>query len=161
MNLYEIDKSILELADPETGDITDWAKLEELQMERDQKIENVALWCKDLKAQALAIREEELALARRRKDIEGMIESRERYLEGALQGRKFETARCCVSFRRTQKVEITDERAAVDWARENERYDLLTYTLPTIGKSDLAPLLKAGAVIPGAKLVENVKIGVK
>lgn len=130
-------------------------------MERDQKIENVALWCKDLKAQAAAIREEELALAKRRKDIEGMIESRERYLEGALQGRKFETARCCVSFRRTQKVEITDERAAVDWAREKERYDLLTYTLPTIGKSDLAPLLKAGEVIPGAKLVETVKMGVK
>ena len=58
-------------------------------------------------------------------------------------------------------MEITDERAAVDWARENERYDLLTYTLPTIGKSDLAPLLKAGEVIPGAKLVETVKMGVK
>ena len=161
MNLYEIDKSILGLADPETGEITDWAKLEELQMERDQKIENVALWCKDLKAQAAAIREEEVALAKRRQEIESMIESRKRYLEGALQGRKFETARCCVSFRRSQKVEITDERAAVDWARENERYDLLTYTLPTIGKSDLAPLLKAGEVIPGAKLVETVKMGVK
>ena len=161
MNLYEIDKSILELADPETGEITDWAKLEELQMERDQKIENVALWCKDLKAQAAAILAEEVALAKRRRDTEGMIESRERYLEGALQGRKFETARVCVSFRRSQRVEITDERAAVDWARENERYDLLTYTLPTIGKCDLAPLLKAGEVIPGAKLVENVKMKVK
>lgn len=161
MNLYEIDKSILELADPETGEITDWAKLEELQMEREKKLENVALWCKDLKAQAAAIREEEAALANRRKVIEVMIESRERYLEGALQGRKFETARCFVSFRRSQRVEITDERAAVNWARENERHDLIAYTLPAIKKGDLGPLLKAGEIIPGAKLTEKVNVLVK
>lgn len=161
MNLYEIDKSILELADPKTGEITDWAKLEELQMEREKKLENVALWCKNLKAQAAAIWEEEAALAKRRNAIEVMIESRKRYLEGALQGRKFETARCFVSFRRSQRVEITDERAAVNWARENERHDLIAYTLPTIKKGDLGPLLKAGEVIPGAKLTEKVNVLVK
>lgn len=161
MNLYEIDKSILELADPKTGEITDWAKLEELQMEREKKLENVALWCKNLKAQAAAIWEEEAALAKRRNAIEVMIESLKRYLEGALQGRKFETARCFVSFRRSQRVEITDERAAVNWARENERHDLIAYTLPTIKKGDLGPLLKAGEVIPGAKLTEKVNVLVK
>lgn len=161
MNLYEIDKSILELADPKTGEITDWAKLEELQMEREKKLENVALWYKNLKAQAAAIWEEEAALAKRRNAIEVMIESLKRYLEGALQGRKFETARCFVSFRRSQRVEITDERAAVNWARENERHDLIAYTLPTIKKGDLGPLLKAGEVIPGAKLTEKVNVLVK
>ena len=161
MNLYEIDKSILELADPKTGEITDWAKLEELQMEREKKLENVALWYKNLKAQAAAIWEEEAALAKRRNAIEVMIESLKRYLEGALQGRKFETARCFVSFRRSQRVEITDERAAVNWARENERHDLIASTLPTIKKGDLGPLLKAGEVIPGAKLTEKVNVLVK
>ena len=40
MNLYEIDKAILELVDEETGEIADWDAFEQLQMEREQKIEN-------------------------------------------------------------------------------------------------------------------------
>ena len=42
MNLYEIENEILNCVDMETGEIVDIKKLESLQMERDQKIENIA-----------------------------------------------------------------------------------------------------------------------
>ena len=43
MNLYEIDKAILACIDPETGELLDEAALEDLQMERTQKIKNGGL----------------------------------------------------------------------------------------------------------------------
>ena len=59
MTLYEIDNRLLSLVDEETGEITDLEKFSELQMARDEKIENCALWFKNLKAESEAIRNEE------------------------------------------------------------------------------------------------------
>lgn len=56
MTLYEINNAILECVDMETGEIIDSDKLSELQIALDEKIENVALWIKDLKAEAEAIK---------------------------------------------------------------------------------------------------------
>ena len=53
MKLYEIDEQILNCIDAETGEIIDADMLNALQMERDAKIEGVALWIKDLKAENL------------------------------------------------------------------------------------------------------------
>ena len=48
--LYDIDQEILDCVDLETGEILDSAKLDALQMERERKLEGVALWIKDLKS---------------------------------------------------------------------------------------------------------------
>ena len=71
MNIYEIEQAITDLVDPETGEITDFEALDALSMARDEKIENVALWTKNLNAEAKAIREEEKALAeyQRKRDL--------------------------------------------------------------------------------------------
>ena len=50
--LYEIDAAILECFDLETGEILDCERLEALQIERDEKIEKVALWYKNLLSNA-------------------------------------------------------------------------------------------------------------
>ena len=42
--LYDIDAAILDCVDQETGEILDPEKLDALQMEREQKLEGVALW---------------------------------------------------------------------------------------------------------------------
>ena len=81
MNLYEIDAAITALVDPETGEISDFTKLEELSMARDQKLENVACWYKNLMAEAKAIRDEEKVLAERRQSAERKAESLKRYLD--------------------------------------------------------------------------------
>ena len=52
MKLYEIDEAILNCIDLETGEIIDTEQLDKLTMEREAKLENVACWIKELKAEA-------------------------------------------------------------------------------------------------------------
>ena len=65
MSIYDIDKSIVALMDMETGEITDEQAFDQLQMARDEKIENIGCYLKDSLAEAKAIKEEEDNLAAR------------------------------------------------------------------------------------------------
>ena len=117
-SLYEIDQSILALADPETGEITDFEKLEELQLEREAKIENVALWYKNLKAEAEMVKAEKQALEARQKACENKAERLRQYLESALAGEKFTTTKVQCSFRNSTSVHITaPEQIATEYLR--------------------------------------------
>ena len=104
MKLYEIDNAILDCIDLETGEVIDIERLDALNMERDAKIENVACWIKDLRAEAEAIKAEKLALAERQKVAENKVESLKKWVAYALGGQKFITAKCAVSFRNTESV---------------------------------------------------------
>ena len=64
MTLYEIDSAIMDCVDEETGEIIDLEKLEALNIERDKKVEGIALAVKNYAAEAKAIKEEEEKLAR-------------------------------------------------------------------------------------------------
>ena len=100
MTLYEIDAALTALVDPDTGEIADIAAMEQLQMDRQTKIENIALWRKNLASEARAIREEEKALAERRKSAEAKIDRLDAYLDYALAGEKFSTPRVAISYRK-------------------------------------------------------------
>ena len=78
MKLYEINNAILDCIDMETGEIIDIDKLNKLEFEREAKIEGVACWIKDLKAEAEAIKTEKQALAERQKVAENKVESLKR-----------------------------------------------------------------------------------
>lgn len=54
MNLYQIDREILSCVDQETGEIIDFEQLDALQMDRERKIENLACYIKNLKAEEAA-----------------------------------------------------------------------------------------------------------
>lgn len=152
MTLYEIDSAIVGLVDDETGEITDEQLFDALQMERDAKIENIGLYYKDLTAEAKAIKEEEQALAARRKAAEAKAERLKHLLDYALQGQKFSTPRLKVSYRKSQTVEVAD--GFVAWADEN-RPDLLTYTQPKPSKSAIKDALKAGGIPEGLAHIES------
>ena len=59
MTLFELNDALrnfnLEI-DEETGEILNAAELDALEMQRDEKIENIALWIKNLKAEAEAVK---------------------------------------------------------------------------------------------------------
>lgn len=152
MKLYEIDEAILACVDPETGEV-DCEKFDALMMERNDKIEGMALWVKDLKAEADAIRAEEKALAERRQAKERRAESISRYLEKVLAGQKFETSRAVCSFRKSQKVEITNLDKIPD--------DYLKYSQPTADKAAIKAAIKDGLTIEGAELVDSVTMSIK
>lgn len=97
MKLYEIDAKIMECIDDETGEILDSEQLEQLEMERDAKIESVGLWIKNLAAEADAIKTEKNNLAAREKIARNKIDRLKEYLAYALDGEKFKTSRLSVS----------------------------------------------------------------
>lgn len=99
MNLYEIKNEILNCVDMETGEIVDIKKLESLQMERDQKIENIGCWIKNLLSDAEALKSEKENLAKRQKVAESKATSLKEYLSRYLDGEKFKSARVAISFR--------------------------------------------------------------
>ena len=104
--LYEIEQEILECVDMETGEIIDEERLEQLEMEREKKIEAVILWRKDLLAEVEAVRGEAKKLYDRAKVSENKAEQLKKYIEDALGGEKFKTERCSVSYRKSSKIII-------------------------------------------------------
>ena len=158
MKLYEIDNAILDCIDLETGEVIDTEKLDALNMERDAKIENVACWIKDLKAEAKAIKVEKMALAERQKVAENKVESLKKWLAYALGGQKFITAKCAISFRNTESVEVTDEGLEVLMKEHDE---LLTYKAPEPNKTAIKQALKDGLTVAGVELVRNTNVIIK
>ena len=158
MKLYEIDNAILECIDMETGEIIDTEQLDKLQMERDTKLENVACWIKDLKAEAEALKNEKQALAERQRVAENKAESLKKWLAYALQGEKFKTPKCAISFRKSEAVEVTDE-GLNNLMKEHD--ELLTYKAPEPNKTAIKQALKDGLNVAGVQLVQNISTIIK
>lgn len=154
MNLYEIDKAILACIDPETGELLDEAALEDLQMERTQKIKNVALWLKNLNASAAAYKAERDAFDERMKQAQKKAESLKRYLADALGGEKFVTDECAVSFRKSTAVNVLCE-AAIPAAYMTEKVTCIP------DKTAIKAAIKGGEAVPGVALVENLSVQIK
>lgn len=154
MTLYDIDQAIMSCVDPETGEIIDTERLDYLSMERDSKIENIGLWIKDLKAEADAIKNEIANLQKRKKVAENKAESLKNYLEYALDGQKFKTARLSVSYRRSESVNVTDPTKLPE--------DLIETIIDIKpNKTEIKKAIKAGLAIDGAELVEKTSIQVR
>jgi len=158
MNIYEIDDAITSLVDPETGEIRDFDAFQDLQMQRGDKIENMALWVKDLDADAKALREEENALAERRRAAEGKAARLKQYLAQILSGEKFTTPRAAISWRKSAAVELDSE--FLSWARVHAM-DLLRFNDPVPDKTAIKELLKSGHPVEHAQLVETQNIQIK
>ena len=159
--LYEINQSILDCIDMETGEIIDFEKLSELQIERSEKIEKVALWYKNLISDAEAYKKEKDTFAEREKSAKNKAESLKKWLAFALDGEKMTTDCVAISFRRSEAVEIEDEDAFITYAQKNGRDDLLTYKAPSLNKIEIKKALKAGEIISGAELKEKQNISIK
>ena len=153
MKLYEIDEAILGCIDTETGEVIDPERLTALQMERTEKIEGVALWIKDIKAEIEAVKAEKNAFAERQKLLEKKLDSITEWLKNTLDGQKFSTPKAVVSFRRTESVKVEDV------FKLNENF--LRYSDPTPDKAAIKKALKAGETVEGAELVESVSMTVK
>lgn len=162
MTLYEIDAGIQELlseVDPETGElITDYEALDALLMERETKIENIVLFIKNLSSDVRELKAEEAALAERRKKAEKKAERLREYVSHALGGERFQTPRCCVSFRKSTALELGE--GFTEWAKAHAA-TLLRYKEPEPDKTAIKAALAGGAEIPDAKLVQNTTMTIK
>lgn len=153
-SLYDIHQEILDTIDFSTGEILDVARFEELKLARDEKIENIGLWIKNLRAEAEAYKAEKDAFADKQKRAENKAESLKRYLDKMLDGKKFKSTKLEVSYRRSTSVEVDETKLPANWLREVPA----TYV---VDKAEITKALKVGEAIEGAKLVENSLIQVK
>lgn len=161
MKLYEIDQAIEEcianITDPETGEITaqqaDFEKLDALTLERNEKVEQIALWIKNLQSDAAALKSEKDAFAAREKAAKNKAESLKQYLSYALCGEPFKTDRCAVSFRKSEQIKI-DEGAEIP-----EEY--LKYKEPDVDKTALKKAVKNGLSVKGVEIVEKQNLQIK
>ena len=166
MKLYEYDDIIETLyraqesedgVDDETGMVFDITLLDQLEMERDKKIENVLLYAEQLKADAGEINDYIKRLTARAKAKKNAAESIKNWLVERFKSeavKTFETKRirATLSVRTASKTVITDEML------------IPPQYLRTKIEPDTAAIkeaIKAGETVPGAMLVDSVSLTVK
>ena len=154
MKLYEIEQAILECIDGETGEVIDFERLNQLAIDRQTKIDNIACWYKQLVAEIVAIDNEIQALSDRRDSKRTRVENLKRYLSDVLYGAIFESARNRITWRRSDEVHITDE-AKIPGDYKTEKVEVI------VSKSDIKKAIKDGIVVDGAELVSKNNIQIK
>ena len=155
--LWEIDKAIMDWEmeiDPETGEVLNYEELDNLNIERDKKIEGIGLYFKNISAEAEMVKAEAKNLTERYKRLENKAESLKKYLTYALQGEKFSTPRLAVSYRKSESVEIGQ-----DFVYDKKWCDVQTTYKPD--KKKIKDAIKSGKKVAGAKIVEKQNISVK
>lgn len=156
-NLYQIRAEIENFAaevDEETGEFLNAEAWDELNMDYAEKIENTACYIKNIRAFISDLKAEEDSLKERRGRYEKKAAQLEKLLSDHMDGEKFETARCVVSFRTSKAVEVED----MSLLPEN----LLTIkTSVTPNKTAIGRLLKEGQEVIGCSLVERQNISIK
>ena len=152
-SLYEIENAILDCVDLESGEIIDCERLSELQMERDAKIQNIALWIKNLDAEAEAYKKEKESFDKKKSVAENKAKRLKEYLSNYLDGQAFKSTKVNVSFRASESVNITDISKIPA--------QFLKVTEPTADKAEIKKLLKAGTAVEGAVLETKQNIQIK
>lgn len=130
--------------------------LEGMELEIREKAEAVAVYIKNITAEAKAFKAEEDKLTVRRKAKENSAAKLKQYLMDCMNAArlsKIDMPRAAVSIRNNaESVKLTDENGLIGWAELHDRDDLLRYRTPEINKTAVKAALRSGEDIPGAVL---------
>lgn len=164
--LYEIDRNIEEIidlmfeeVDEETGEVKaeNVNKLKELQEAREQKLDNLGAFIKNLASDVDAMKAEKDILDKRIKTKQKKIEWLKSYVASDLLSNnqtKFESARVIFSFRKSTSVSIPDE------TKIPKKY-FIKKIESVLDKAGISKLLKEGQKIRGAELIVNQNLQIK
>lgn len=161
MNLYWVDNAIYKLYDefvnPETGELTDpdafAERYAELEISREEIIENTLLLYKNCVSDAEAIAAEIKTLKARQAALEKRADRLKADASDALNGEKFQTAKVAVSWRKSTAAEVDESLCPEEY--------ITTKVTTAPDKKAITATLKAGQEIPGCKLVERVNMSVR
>lgn len=156
-NLYSIRKELEEFefeVDEETGELLNAPKWDALNMDFEEKVENIACYIKNVASDIASFKAEEENIAKRRKTAEKRVEYLKKLLLDNMAGQKFSSAKCAVSFRRSEAVQVDD----VDLIPE----DMMRIKVSAEpNKTAIKAALKNGTEVGGCKLVENISVQIK
>lgn len=163
--LYEINADILEaleagteeMVDEETGEIISIKdRLEALEMEKDEKIEHVALYAKDTMALIEQIAAERKALKEREDRLKNKLDGLKQYLAFATDGKPVkDNPRFILSFRPSESVTVNVDASTLPVEYQNVK----TSIEPK--KMEIKKALKAGKEVKGCELVKNLSVSIK
>lgn len=151
--LYKINQEILSCIDAETGEIIDFERLQALQIEREEKLENVALWYKNLVSDAAQYKAEKDAFAEKERIAKNKAERLKQYLDEALAGNPYKTTRVTVAYRKSESVVVDDVYQIPE--------GFLKFSEPTADKTAIKAAIKAGEQIAGAHIEEKMNMSIK
>lgn len=151
-----IEEIIDEAIDPETGEVIDEEALDAiaaLQEQKDDAIEQMGLYYKDMMAEVDAVKAEAKKLTDRAKAVENRAETVKKYLVRALDGKKFKTPRLSVSYRKSEQT-VVDDLSKIP-------YEYLKWKDPDADKAAIKKAIKAGEEVPGAHIEPNTSTIIK
>lgn len=156
-SIYQIRREIEDFeyeCDPETGELLNALEWDKLNMAYEEKVENIACYIKNLTSDIADFKAEEANLATRRKTLERKAEFLKRLLLDNMDGQKFSTVKCAVSFRKSEAVQVDDiSRIPAEWLRVKTTYEP--------DKTAIKAAIKSGREINGCTLVENTSVQIK
>lgn len=143
--------------DEETGEVFDPADIDEIHADLNEKVENIAVYIKNMRSDAEALKAEEDMLKDRRQRLERHVERLGTYLTEQLSRagkRRVETTRADVSLRSTKSVLVEDELLVPEeYIRETVK------RMPD--KRAISRDLKDGKSVPGCTLVERDSLNIR
>lgn len=157
MKLYELTQGVKEILSnvDENGELMPgmFEAFADMNLQKEVKIENTALYYKELLSEAEAIKAEERSLYERRKTKERQAESLKAYIDLNLEGQELETARVKLSYRKSTSVYIKNEKIIPKDYKEKQPDKIL--------KALISKALKSGIKIKGAELQEKQNLQIK
>ena len=153
MKLFEINEAILNCIDLETGEIIDPEQLENMQMERQEKLTNIALLYKNCKSDFKQLDELVKEYTARRNSCKKTMEWAKATLETELKGEKLtdEKKRFTTYYHPSTSTKTDMEILPDEWKKT---------TVAPMTK-EIGEALKRGEKIEGAWLEENQSLVIK
>lgn len=165
MKLYEVNQQIEDLLnqlepDPETGEIPAnedeiIVQINALALKREDILQFLAKLAINTKATVQSMKAEEKRLNDRRKRMEHKHDRLISILDRECGGEKTDLGIATLCYRKSSRVEITDEDAAFKWLKETGHNDCYRIPKPEISKLYVGKLLDAGDKVPGAERVAS------
>lgn len=158
MTIFEIDKTIenyfMSHIDEESGEFNGTVEeFENLQMQREDKIDNIAMVGKELKAEIDALKAEEDKIKARRQARENNLARIKELLKMTLKGEKFKSIKNSIYYSNTKLVEVDDISLLPK--------EYLKYKDPEADKATIKKVLESGIKVEGARLVENSSVVIR
>lgn len=153
--IYDIDDDIAACVDQETGEIIDLEKLDDLNMERERKIEGALLWAKNEDAMAKALDAEIKNLQARKKTCQKNVDGIKRWAINAIgDSKKFKTAKVAATVRKSPASVVVDDVRVL-----NPIY--LIQQEPKVDKAGISKAIKSGMDVIGAHLEQKQCITIR
>lgn len=138
--------------------------LQSVVAEWEKNADDLLSYIKNLRATALEIKAEEEALAKRRKSKEKLAERLSQAITDAMQaiGRgSYESSRHKVTFRRSERLVVTDEEQLLSFLYGNHPEAIKVNENITYDKDSIKAMLRDGIEVKGAEIESRQNIQIK